>query len=116
MSTKKGQKSQRKESRSALLIIDVQNDFAVEGGKLLVPKGVDVVPVCNRLRSLYSWTSIVLTQDWHPQDHMSFHDNNGKKPFSSKKFDINGEEIDQASTFHPLLGLACKCAFVGVFF
>ena len=56
-------------SDSALLIIDVQNDFC-PGGNLAVPDGDAVVPVINALMDHFPIR--VLTQDWHPADHASF--------------------------------------------
>lgn len=61
-------------AKTALLIIDVQNDF-VSGGTLCVPDGDAVIPVCNALREGFHWDTVVLTQDWHPPNHLSFHDN-----------------------------------------
>ena len=52
-----------------LVVIDVQNDFC-PGGRLPVPGGSDVVPVINRLAGRFA--NIVVTQDWHPRDHLSF--------------------------------------------
>lgn len=56
-------------SGDALLVIDVQNDFC-PGGALPVPDGDAVVPVLNTIAARF--TSAVLTQDWHPKDHISF--------------------------------------------
>ncbi len=65
----------------ALLVIDVQNDFC-PGGALEVPKGDEVVPVINRLMPLFD--AVVLTQDWHPADHLSFaSQHEGKQPFET---------------------------------
>ena len=61
-------------AKTALLIIDVQNDF-VTGGSLCVADGDAVIPVCNTLRQGFHWDAVVLTQDWHPPTHLSFHDN-----------------------------------------
>lgn len=55
--------------RSALLIIDVQNDFC-PGGSLAVPEGDKVIPVINRIAGLFPL--VVATRDWHPEDHISF--------------------------------------------
>jgi nicotinamidase/pyrazinamidase len=52
-----------------LLVIDVQNDF-MPGGALAVAHGDEVVPVVNRLAA--GFEHVVLTQDWHPADHVSF--------------------------------------------
>lgn len=54
---------------SALLLVDLQNDF-VEGGALAVPDGNSVIEIANRLMSQYDL--VVATQDWHPADHGSF--------------------------------------------
>ncbi len=58
-----------KNPETALLIIDVQNDFC-PGGSLAVAEGDAVVPVINRL--MRRVPRVVATQDWHPPDHVSF--------------------------------------------
>ena len=55
--------------KTALLIVDVQNDF-LPGGALAVPGGDGVIPVINDLMPEYDL--VVATQDWHPADHGSF--------------------------------------------
>jgi nicotinamidase/pyrazinamidase len=52
-----------------LLVIDVQNDFC-PGGALAVPRGDEVIAPILRIASRFR--HIVLTQDWHPADHVSF--------------------------------------------
>src|SRR3954464_5043302 len=65
----------------ALLVIDVQNCF-VPGGSLAVKDGAAIVPVINDLAK--SFANVVLTQDWHTADHVSFaSQHSGKKPFES---------------------------------
>jgi len=54
---------------TALLVIDVQNDFC-EGGALAVPGGSTIVPLINRL--MPEFRTIAFTQDWHPAGHHSF--------------------------------------------
>ena len=67
----------------ALLIVDVQNDFC-EGGALAVPDGSAVVPVINSLIDRFS--TVVLTQDWHPEGHSSFaSSHSGKTSFETIK-------------------------------
>src|SRR3954464_9025448 len=67
----------------ALLVIDVQNCF-VPGGSLAVKDGAAIVPVINDLAK--SFANVVLTQDWHTADHVSFaSQHSGKKPFESVK-------------------------------
>jgi nicotinamidase/pyrazinamidase len=55
--------------RSALLVVDVQNDFC-PGGALGVHEGDAVVAPINRLARKFRY--IVATQDWHPAEHVSF--------------------------------------------
>lgn len=67
--------------QSALIIIDVQNDFC-PGGALAVADGEAVVSAANALADRFAMR--VLTQDWHPADHSSFADNHaGAAPFST---------------------------------
>jgi nicotinamidase/pyrazinamidase len=69
-------------ARSALLEIDVQNDFC-PGGALAVDKGDEVVDPLNRLASLFAGKGgrVLATQDWHPGGHVSFAASHpGKKP------------------------------------
>lgn len=64
-----------------LLIIDVQNDF-LPGGALAVPEGDQVIPVVNQLSRAFG--RVVLTQDWHPREHVSFAANHaGTQPFGT---------------------------------
>ncbi len=53
----------------ALLVIDMQNDFC-PGGALAVQEGDAIVPGVNAL--MQDFTTVILTQDWHPEDHSSF--------------------------------------------
>jgi nicotinamidase/pyrazinamidase len=53
----------------ALIVIDVQNDFC-PGGALAVAGGADTVPGINA--AMAQADCVVLTQDWHPANHLSF--------------------------------------------
>jgi nicotinamidase/pyrazinamidase len=65
----------------ALIVVDVQNDFCT-GGALAVPGGEKVVPAINRISERFE--NVVLTQDWHPEDHVSFVSNHAhKRPFET---------------------------------
>ncbi len=55
--------------KSALIIVDVQNDF-IPGGALPTRGGDEVVPIINRLGPRFDLR--VATQDWHPSNHGSF--------------------------------------------
>lgn len=68
-------------SKTALLVIDVQNDFC-PGGGLAVEGGDEIVPVVNRLIGEHE--HVILTQDWHPAGHSSFASSHeGKSPFDT---------------------------------
>ena len=65
--------------KTALLVIDVQNDFCPSGA-LEVTGGNEIIADINQEMKKYN--CVVLTQDWHPKGHSSFamsHD--GKEPF-----------------------------------
>lgn len=53
----------------ALIAVDVQPDFE-PGGPLGVPDGHEVIPAL--IEMMDDVDIIVLTRDWHPQDHISF--------------------------------------------
>ncbi len=53
----------------ALLVIDVQLDFC-PNGTLAVADGDAIVPLINRLAA--GFETVVITQDWHPANHISF--------------------------------------------
>src|SRR5262249_2501485 len=66
-------------ARDVFIVVDVQNCF-VPGGSLPVKDGDQVVPIINKLTK--SFRNVVLTQDWHTADHVSFASQHpGKKPF-----------------------------------
>jgi nicotinamidase/pyrazinamidase len=62
---------------SALILVDIQNDFC-PGGALAVTDGDDVVEVVNKLMPLFPL--VVATQDWHPSNHVSFQAQGGMWP------------------------------------
>ncbi len=66
----------RVSDKDVLIIVDVQNDFCT-GGRLAVPGGEKVVPAINRIAEKFE--NVVLTQDWHPQDHVSFASSHRRK-------------------------------------
>ena len=96
---------------SALLIIDVQNDFR-PGGSLEVPEGDAVIPVVNRVAREFPF--VVATKDWHPEGHISFASRHeGKEPTDTVQVDgieqiLWPDHCVQGSTgaeFHPELDL-----------
>jgi len=64
-----------------LVVVDMQYDF-LPGGSLAVAGGDEIVPLINTLARKF--TNVVLTQDWHPADHISFASQHaGKNPFET---------------------------------
>ena len=64
-----------------LVAIDVQNDFC-PGGTLGAKDGDAIVPVINRLSRRFD--HFVVSQDWHPADHLSFASQHpGAEPFET---------------------------------
>lgn len=53
----------------ALIIVDIQNDF-LQGGRLAVKGGNEVIPIINSIQEKFDL--VVATQDWHPEGHKSF--------------------------------------------
>ena len=69
------------DNKSALLIIDIQNGF-LPGGSLAVKNGDHVIPVINTIAK--SFFNVVMTQDWHPEGHLSFASSHSdRKPFET---------------------------------
>jgi nicotinamidase/pyrazinamidase len=67
---------------TALLVVDVQNDFADPKGSLYVQGGEEVVPIINREidRARAARVPIVYTKDWHPEETPHFAKYGGKWP------------------------------------
>jgi nicotinamidase/pyrazinamidase len=59
---------------TALLVVDVQNDFADPSGSLYVASGEDVVPVANReaARARATGAMVAYSCDWHPPETPHF--------------------------------------------
>jgi nicotinamidase/pyrazinamidase len=100
------------EASDVLIVVDIQNDFC-PGGKLAVPRGDEIIPLINRLSSLF--TDVVLTQDWHPSDHQSFASQHpGRRPFESIALPYGPQvlwpdhciQATSGAAFHPSLDIA----------
>ncbi len=63
----------------ALLVIDMQIDF-LPGGALAVAGGDSIIPGINALAARFD--HVILTQDWHPRNHISFASTHGLLPFT----------------------------------
>lgn len=95
---------------TALIIVDIQNDFCA-GGALAVPDANAVISVANTL--IARFRHVFFTQDWHPRGHVSFASSHpGTQPLSRITLP-HGEQIlwpdhcvegSPGAEFHP--GLA----------
>jgi nicotinamidase/pyrazinamidase len=78
-------------SRSVLIVVDVQNCF-VPGGSLAVKEGDKIVPLINAIAK--GFENVVMTQDWHTADHVSFASQHaGKKPFEAVKLPYGNQVL-----------------------
>jgi len=76
------------EVKRALLIIDMQYDFCPPDGSLAVAGGDKIISVVNEIRKKYEkkFAVTVLSMDWHPPNHISFHSNNIERDPEAKLF------------------------------
>jgi len=64
-----------RQGTDALLLIDLQPDF-MPGGALAVAEGDQILPLVNELAGRFE--HVLLTQDWHPEGHISFASRHGR--------------------------------------
>ncbi|WP_455473795.1 bifunctional nicotinamidase/pyrazinamidase [Bartonella sp. B30(2025)] len=77
--------------KKVLIVIDIQNDF-LPGGALAVPQGDIILPAVNHL--IDQFDNVILTQDWHPQNHCSFSSSHpGKAPYDTIKLDYGVQTL-----------------------
>jgi nicotinamidase/pyrazinamidase len=95
----------------ALLIIDVQNDFMPDGA-LPVTEGDQIVPIINALAKKFE--HVILTQDWHPSEHISFAGTHpDKNPFETIQASYGPQALwpehslqnTTGAAFHPALDI-----------
>ena len=81
---------------TALLVVDVQNDFADPDGSLYVPGGEEVIGFINEqiARASRNGATVVYTRDWHPESTPHFQKDGGIWPVHCVA-DTEGAE------FHP---------------
>lgn len=72
----------RYDPTTALIVVDVQNDFADPAGGLSVAGGTDIIPVINaEIEALLAAGGRVFyTQDWHPESTPHFEKDGGIWP------------------------------------
>ena len=84
-------------TKQALLVVDVQNDFC-PGGALAVPDGDKVVPPLNKLidEFLERGDPVYLSRDWHPPTTKHFSAYGGTWP-------VHCVQNTSGAEFHPAL-------------
>ena len=72
----------RYDERTALVVVDLQNDFADPAGSLSVAGADQLVPVINQAvrDALDAGAAVVATQDWHPESTPHFAKDGGVWP------------------------------------
>ena len=97
--------------KTALLVIDVQNDFC-PAGALEVAGGNEIIHYINEEMAKYE--CVVLTQDWHPKGHSSFATSHeGKNPLELIKMPYGDQVLwpdhcvqgSKGAEFHPDLNI-----------
>ena len=97
--------------KTALLVIDGQNDFC-PAGALAVVGGNEIIPHINEEMAKYD--CVVLTQDWHPKGHSSFATSHeGKNPLELIKMPYGDQVLwpdhciqgSKGAEFHPDLNI-----------
>ena len=97
--------------KTALLVIDVQNDFC-PAGALEVAGGNEIIPYINE--EMVKYDCVVLTQDWHPKGHSSFATSHeGKNPLELIKMPYGDQVLwpdhcvqgSKGAEFHPELNI-----------
>lgn len=86
---------------TAMVVVDVQNDFADPQGSLYVQGGEQVVEVINREvgRALEAGATMLYTQDWHPESTPHFKKDGGIWP-------VHCVAESPGAAFHPDLKVA----------
>lgn len=101
-----------KAAMRALIIVDPQRDFCA-GGALAVPGADDIIDGINWFaqREHGGHHLVVITQDWHPRDHLCFAEKWGKLPYAEQRFSYGMQKLwpvhcvqgTPGADFHPRL-------------
>lgn len=95
------------DTKTALLVVDVQNDFADPSGNLYVPGGEEAISFINDQISaaVNAGATVAYTQDWHPESTPHFEKDGGVWPVHCVA-DTFGAE------FHPELNIIDDAVFI----
>ncbi|CNK71955.1 nicotinamidase/pyrazinamidase [Yersinia aldovae] len=97
---------------TALLLIDLQNDFC-PGGALAVAEGDRVIEIANQAigACIAQQIPVIASQDWHPAEHRSFAINSNAKQGTIGELNglvqvwwpVHCVQHQAGAAFHPLL-------------
>lgn len=92
---------------TALLVVDVQNDFADPSGGLYVPGGEQVIEFINTqiAAAEAADSTVVYSQDWHPESTPHFQKDGGIWP-------VHCVADSQGAEFHPDLVVIDDAIFI----
>lgn len=92
---------------TALIVVDVQNDFADPSGSLYVSEGESVIPFINDqiAAAMRAGALVVYTQDWHPPSTPHFEKDGGIWP-------VHCVADTKGADFHPQLDVVEDAIFV----
>ncbi|GHV75275.1 nicotinamidase [Spirochaetia bacterium] len=92
--------------KSALILVDVQNDFC-PGGALAVTDGDQVVSPLNECARAFAAANapVIATQDWHPAGHCSFASTGRKAADGEVLWPDHCVQGTKGADFHPGLDL-----------
>lgn len=95
------------DSGTALIIVDVQNDFADPGGSLYVAGGEEAIGFINAQigQARAGGATLVYTQDWHPASTPHFEKDGGIWP-------VHCVADTEGARFHPALDVVDDAVFV----
>ncbi len=95
------------DKHTALIVVDVQNDFADPAGNLYVADGEHTIPRINEevAAAIEAGATVVYTQDWHPESTPHFQKDGGIWP-------VHCVAGSWGAAFHPDLAVAEGAAHV----
>lgn len=90
---------------TALLVVDLQHDFADPAGSLYVQGGEDVVPIANAeiAKARGGGATVLYTQDWHPEHTPHFSQDGGPWPVHCVRETWGGEFHDDLVVEGPIV-------------
>lgn len=102
-----------------MIIVDPQNDFC-EGGSLQVPNASAIFGPINEIKKKINFDNVIVTKDWHPENHVSFASTHNFNPFVTIEIEGQPQELwpdhciqnTQGAEITPLLELTGEEVYV----